>query len=531
MSAKLVLKELSRYKIGTLANIIYRNALLYPKKEAFICSSERITFAEFNSRVNILVHALHSMGVNKGDVIGILSWNCLECYEVLGAAQKGGFILSPFNVRLHPDNLKYLIAHSEANTLFLGPEFVEMAKSLRRGLPKLKNLVSFEESTAAVINYGDLLAGYPSREPDVEVEEDDPLYIVYTAGTTGIPRGALWTHGRWIEHTRGVITGLSLEPTDKLLFPMPFFHVGGVGHPLDYFYVGGTSVIMKAFEPVAALQIIQDEKVTGMILVPTQLIAMLSSHVNKYDLSSLKRVVYVGSAMPLEVLERAIRQLGPIFVGMYALTESGRNLTFLRKEEHKLTDKPENRKILTSAGRQHMEVHIRIVDDEGNDVPPGELGEIIVQSKGMMVEYWRNPDRTRERIVNGWLHTGDVGQYDENGYIYIVDRKDDMIISGGENIFPREVEEVLYKHPSVQEAAVIGVPDPYWVERVHAVVTLREGARLTANELITFCRNHIARYKAPKSVEFVDSMPHTPVGKISRKQLKEQYLKGLEKLS
>jgi len=287
----------------------------------------------------------------------------------------------------------------------------------------------------------------------------------------------------------------------------------------------------RAFDPAATLQTIQDEKATDIDIVATHLIAMLAlPDVDKYDLSSLKRMWYAASPMPVEVLKKGIKTWGQIFAQAYGETESGPAITDLPRKDHNVLDRPpEEQRILASAGRPSIGVHVRVVDDKDNDVKPGEVGEIIVQSKHTMVEFWHKPDDTREALVNGWLHTGDMGTYDEKGYVYIVDRKKDMIISGGENIYPREVEEVLYQHPAVLEAAVIGIPDPFWVERVHAVVALKQEASVTADELITFCKEKLARYKAPKSAEFVDSLPKNPAGKILKRQLRGKYWERLER--
>ena len=533
MSKRLLLKELSRYNIGTFADIIYRNALLYPDREAFVCGTERITFSEFNVRVNSLIHALWSMGVKKGDVIGILSWNCLDYVDVYGAAMKGGFIVSPFNPRLQASELDYLLNYSEANTLFVGPELVEIVESLRPRLSRVKHFISFEGSAPNMIAYRDLLATHSREEPDIQVEEDDPLAIIYTSGTTGVPRGALYTQRRFLDDTRTLVIIMGLQPRDKHIQIMPLFHIGGGTHFRAFFYIGGTTVIMpqRSFDPAATLQVIQDEKATDIDIVATHLVAMLAlPDLDKYDLSSLKRMWYAASPMPVEVLKRGMKTWGPIFAQAYGETESGPAITDLPRQDHCVLDKPpEEQKILASAGRPSIGVHVRVVDDKENDVKPGEVGEIIVQSKHIMVEFWHKPDETRETLINGWLHTGDMGTYDEKGYVYIVDRKRDMIISGGENIYPREVEETIYQHPSVLEAAVIGIPDPYWVEKVHAVVTLKEGASLTEQELIDFCKQTLARYKAPKSVEFVDALPKNPAGKILKRELREKYRKGLQR--
>jgi long-chain acyl-CoA synthetase len=526
MTAKLLLRELSRYKVGTYADIIYRNALLHPDREALIFGSERVTFAEFNARVNSLIGALQSMGVKKGDVLGVLSWNCLDYIYVFGAAMKGGFIISPFNCRLQADELDYLINYSEANTLFVGPEFVEMAERLRPRTPRVKHFVSFEGPAPGMLGYRDLLANFAQEEPDVQVEEDDPLYIFYTSGTTGVPKGALYTHRCAIDDTRTRAIEMSLRAGDRNILMMPLFHVGGADPLRVMFYVGGTSIIIRDFEPVAVLKAIQDEKATDIQIVATHLAAFLAlPDVKKYDVSSLKRIYYTGSPMPAELLKRGIEMWGLIFCQGYGLTETGPNVTTLHEEEHGVLYGPaEGQEILASAGQPNVGVQVRVVDKDDNDVEIGEAGEIVVKSKQIMVEWWHKPEETRQTVVNGWLHTGDIGRYDQRGYLYIVDRKKDMICSGGENIYPREVEEVIYQHPAVLEAAVIGLPDPYWVEKVHAVISLKKGASLTAEEIISFCKGKIARYKAPKSVEFVKSLPKNPSGKILKKELRQNYL-------
>jgi long-chain acyl-CoA synthetase len=521
MKSRLLLKELSRYKIGTYADIIYRNALLYPDRDALIYGPDRVSFAEFNGRVNSLVHALSSMGVSKGDGIGVLSWNCLEYVIAYGAALKGGFVISPFNVRLQTDELDHLINYSEINTLFVGLEFADMAHSFKPRLPQVKHYISLESPVPGMAYLPDLLAEYPAEEPDVQVDEDDPIFIIYTSGTTGLPRGALYTHRNAMDNTRTFVIMKGLQREDKHITVMPLFHIGGIDNVNVCFYVGSSNVIMKFFDPLAALQTIHNERATDIQIVATHLAALFDlPEFDKYDLSSLKRIYYVGSPMPVELLKKGLSVLGPIFLQGYGQTESGPNLSSLPREDHKVLDKPaEKQVVLASCGRPAVGVHMRIVDDKGNDVEPGEVGEIIAESRHTMIEYWHKPDDTRETIVDGWLHTGDMGRYDENGYIYIVDRKKDMIVSGGENIYPREVEEIIYQHPAVLEAAVIGVPDPYWVEKVHAVVALKKGASLTADELINFCKERIARYKAPKSVEFMKSLPKNPSGKILKKEL------------
>ncbi|MFZ7111419.1 MAG: class I adenylate-forming enzyme family protein [Desulfatiglandales bacterium] len=530
MSEKFILKELSRYKVGTYGDIIYRNALLYPDQMAFKCGEERVTFSQCNARTNRLIHALTDMGVKKGEVLGVYSWNCIEYTDVYAAAMKGGFVSSPYNARLKVDELDYLINYSEATTLFVGPEMVETVQALRPRLPRVKNVILFKGTGPDMISYGDLTARYPDDEPDVEVREEDPVFIFYTSGTTGVPRGALYTQARGMDDTRRFAVALTLEHGDKHIQIMPLFHVGGTKNMWGYFFVGGSNVIMPqiSFDPGATLQAIQDERATDIHIVATHLASFLAlPDVDQYDLSSLKRMFYAASPMPVELLKRGMEKWGPIFLQFYGSTEDGPCVTMLSRKQHDLLGRPpEEQKTLASAGFPHIGVHVRIVNEEEKDVAPGEVGEIIVHSKGVLEEWWHKPEETRETVIDGYVHTGDMGRYDEQGHIYIVDRKRDMIVSGGENIFPREVEEILYAHPAVQEAAVIGLPDAYWVEKVHAVVVLKQGQAVTEEEIITFCKERMARFKAPKSVDFVDALPKNPAGKILKRELRDAYKKA-----
>jgi long-chain acyl-CoA synthetase len=527
------LKELSRYPVGTFADIVYRNALLYADKEAFVYQSEKITFSQYNQRVNTLIHALQDLGFKKGDVIGVLSWNCIDYIYVYGAAMKGGFIASPFNTRLQLDELKTLINYSCAKALFVGPELVETAKKLKEFLPQVKQYIALEASAPGMLNISDLMKGRSSAEPEVQISEDDNVFIFYTSGTTGVPRGALYTHRHAMEDTRKFVSALRLEGGTRYLGIMPFFHIGGTKVCLGHFYSGGRVFIAadRSFNPATFIQTIAEEKITDIHVVPTHLVAIFNlPDIDKYQVSSLQRVHYAGSPMPVEILRRGIAKWGLVFVQIYGSTEVGPNTTYFSQQQHDVLDKsPEDQKVLMSAGLPIIGTHIRIVDNNNNDVEPGVPGEIIIESKSNMVEWWHKPEETQETIINNWLHTGDIGTYDEKGYIYIVDRKKDMIISGGENIYPREIEEIVYQHPAVKEAAVIGIPDPYWVEKVHAVVSLREGASLTEKELIEYCRERMARYKAPKSVEIINSLPKSPAGKILKREIREKYWQGFER--
>ena len=530
MPGRLILKELSRYAIGTYADIIYRNALLHSEDLAFVYGPKRITFSEYNRRVNSLIRALQSLGLKKGDGIGALTWNCLEYTDIYGAGMKGGFVVSPFNPRMQKEELEYIINYSKVKALFVGAEMAELIEQLRPSLPEVKNFISLEGKVTGMLDFDELLDKVPKDEPDVDVQEDDPFVIFYTSGTTGVPRGAVYSHYRKMEEARTKILTTGLKPDNKHVMIMPLFHIGGWSQFWAFFFVGASNVIMtqRSYDPAATLQIIQDERATDIHIVPTHLVGMLAlPNIDKYDLSSLKQLWYAASPMPVELLRKGIKRFGPVFGQGYGQSESGPDISILTEEFHQVLDKsPEEQKVLASCGQPCLWVHARIVDEKMNDVEPFAVGEIVVQSKSVMVGYWNLPEETDRVMAGGWLHTGDMGYYDEKGFMFIVDRKKDMIITGGENVYPREVEEILYRHPAVSEAAVIGVPDDKWVERVHAVITLKEGKAATADQIIEFCKNSLARYKAPRSVDFVESLPKNPQGKILKRELREKYWQG-----
>jgi len=512
--------------LGTFANVIYRNAILYSDAEAFVCGSERISFKQFNERANRLTHALQAMGIQKGDIIGILSWNCLEYLEVFGAAMKGGFVLAHYNPRQQAGELVDLINDSEPRVLFIGPECVETVDKIHKQLPKTDTFLVLGDGQGYMKAYGEIVEGQPKTEPESEVTAEDPLTIFYTSGTTGKPRGALYEHKRKLENATMKALHIGVEFGDRHLVILPMFHIGGDSHIWPFFLVGGCNVIMPVSSALSdALRIIAEEQITDVQIVPTQLVSLLNlPDIDQYDLHCLKRIWYAASPMPTEVLKRGLSLFGPIFMQGYGQTESGPDITVLGRENHHYSEEStEAQSVLASCGRPCIGVHVRIVDDDGCDVETGEIGEIIVQSRRTMAGYYHRPEETREAIREGWLYTGDLGYYDERGFIFIKDRRHYMIISGGENVYPAEVENVLYRHPAVREVAVIGIPDPYWVERVHALVVLKENVQATEEDIITFCKDNIAHYKAPKSVEFVEDLPKNPQGKILKRVIRSKF--------
>jgi len=511
----------------TLKDLLNRNAKTYPDKTAFIFGNKRYTFKEVNQRVNSLVNALASMGVRKGDRVGLLAYNCSQYFEVFNVA-KAGMICVPLNYRSVARELVYLINNAEANTLILEKEFVNTILPIRHELVGVKNFICLDAAVENMASYEQLISSSPPDEPADNVEADDPCVLFYTSGTTGRPKGALHTHKSLLAEAAAV--GQNFTPDDIALCVMPFFHVAGSAvYLFPAFASGATVVIHKKFEEVPILETIEREKVTYICLVPAMIIRLLERpDLDKYDLSSLHTIVYTGAPMPFEALKEGVKHFGKIFVQLLGQTET-LNLTILNKEDHNIEGSAKETKRLESVGKPPRAGEVRIIDKQGHDVPAGEVGEIVARSDRMMKEYWKLPKETAEIMKGGWLHTGDLGRMDEDGYIYIVDRKKDMIISGGENIYSREVEEVLYSHPAVQEAAVVGVPDEKWGESVKAVIVLRKGMTATEDEIINFCKEHLASYKKPKSVEFWDSLPMTGSGKIMKAEIRDRYWKGYEK--
>ncbi|MEJ2041364.1 MAG: long-chain-fatty-acid--CoA ligase, partial [Desulfosarcinaceae bacterium] len=499
----------------------------YPEKEAFVCGSQWVSFKDFNERVNRLVHALEAIDIKKGEVIGILSWNCLEYAEVFGAAMKGGYILAHLHPRLKEKELIQLANASKAGLIFIGSNLVEITERIGGHLSHAKTLVAFGNARKQMIAYHEFVKNQSTAEPEARVAEHDPLVIFYTSGTTGNPRGALYTHKQKLENACMKALDIGLDFGDRHLVILPMFHIGGDSHIWPFFVKGGCNVLFPepSFSPEACMQTLAEERITDVQIVPTQLVSLLNlQDVQSYDLSKLKRIWYAASPMPVEVLKRGLALFGPLFIQGYGQSESGPHTTILTQDAHRVIDKAgADQQVLASCGQPCIGVQIRIVDLEDNDVEAGEIGEIIVKANRIMTGYWQDPDATGETIKDGWLYTGDLGFYDEKGFIYIADRKKDMIVTGGENVYPKEVEEILYRHPAVMEAAVIGIPDEYWVERVHAIVTLKEGAKVTEEEIIDFCKAHIANYKTPKGVNFVESLPKSPQGKILKKEIRKQY--------
>jgi acyl-CoA synthetase (AMP-forming)/AMP-acid ligase II len=512
-----------------LGELIARNARKFPEKEAIIFGDARLTWREFNARINRVAHAFQDLGISRGDKVALLMFNCnqyLECYFGLA---KLGAVAVPVNFRLHPQEITYIVDDADAVAFVVGDQLIDTVRGIQKDLPLVQRYISVTPAPVeGMVHFESLIQQHPDDEPVILVDEDDPAFIMYTAGTTGRPKGAVLTHKSQVMMWTSAIIQLMSEPGVgnawdlRICSPPPLFHMASFGYCLAHL-LGGATVILptEVFNPAEIMQTIEREKVSSMLLIPAMAsFLVLLPDLDKYDASSLKIWLSGASVLPTQTRKAMMERFPGLMVyDAFGQTETGGLVSMLRPSEGE-------RKV-ASVGRALPYVEIRVVDDEDRDVPIGEVGEAVYQGPNIMMEYYKNPEGTAEAMRNGWFHSGDLVRRDEEGFLYIVDRKTDMIVSGGENIYPAEVEEVLYRHPKILEAAVIGVHDEQWGEAVKAVVVPKPGEELTEEEVIDFCKEHLASYKKPKSVDFIDALPRNPTMKVLKTVLRERYGKAV----
>lgn len=516
-------------RLSVLGDVILSNANAFAGKPAFIDRGRAVTFEGINQRINRLNNALERLGLAKGDRVAILARNRHEYFEAYGVA-KSALIAVPLNWRLSAQELLHPLCDSRPALLLAEPGYASLIDALRSHLPFVRHFVTFGAAREGWLAYEALLAEASDSEPRAEVSPQDVACLMYTSGTTGRPKGAMLTHGALLRNCRQAVENvLELEADDVALAAMPLFHVGGMWyHLFPAFARGCASAILAEFEPRAALRAIEAHGVTVAHFVPTMVHALLMQpEVHAFDLSRLRLLYYAASSIPVELLRRAIGVFRHSrFLQCYGSTEAGM-VSALGPEDHaRAAREPGRENILLSCGRELGVGEVRIVDLEGRAVPCGEPGEITVRNARSMAGYWDNPVATRQAVTDGWLRTGDIGRIDAEGYLYLVDRKHDMIVSGGENVYPREVEEVLCQDPAVLEAAVFGLPDPKWVERVAAAVVLKPGSAATVDDIVRRARTQLAGYKCPKTVIFADTLPRNATGKVLKRELRRHYGDG-----
>jgi long-chain acyl-CoA synthetase len=515
----------------SIVNGLREAAASNPEKMAAVCGSTRLTFRQTLERVNRLSGALDRLGIRGGDRVAVLALNCHRFFELYYGVPQLGAVVVPINFRIPPAEIKYILDHSGARALAVDDAFAPLVDEVRSQLETVEHFISISDTPRdSYLDYETLLSDSSPEYAAPPVDAGGLMGLFYTSGTTGEPKGVMLTHDNIVANVRHVQGAYQYEADSIYLHSAPMFHLADGAATFSYTSRGSTQVFIPRFEPQATLEAIQRERVTHALLVPTMINFVLQvPNLADYDLSSLRYITYGASPIAPEVLRRAMQVFGCNFGQGYGLTEAAPLLTVLTPDDHRraLAD---NERLLASCGKAVAGVEVRVVDVDGRDVRPGEVGEIIARGPNIMRGYWRRDDDTANTIIDGWLHTGDLATVDEEGYLYLVDRKKDMIVTGGENVFSTEVEAVLYAHPAVKEAAVIPVPDAQWGEAVHACVALKDQPPASAEELIEFCRLRLATYKVPRSIEIIaGELPKGGTGKILKKQLRERYWQGHER--
>src|SRR5271165_723942 len=506
----------------TLADLPRKGAARHGDRIAVVFEDTRLTYGELNRRVNQAAHALSQLGLKPRERITILSDNSARYLEVYLAAAKLAASVTPLNTRLSDPELEHIVADSEAVAILVGDGYEQRATELLANVEGLRFGVSLDNEVDGFTGYEPALAQAPDHEPELAdgPRQDELAVLMYTGGTTGLPKGVMLSHHNVMTATiANVIVG-EFTREDSTCHVLPMFHVAW-WPILTMLLVGGTVVINRRPDLGEILRLIERERCTHMNLVPSIYGWLLDvAPAEARDLRSLRTLNYSGSPFAVENLKRAIKVFGPIFAQGYGATESaGGPITYLAVEDHHL-DGVDSR-LLASAGKAGICSEVKVVDERDEPVATGNVGEVCVRGEHIMVGYWKNPELTDRALRGGWYHTGDMGYLDESGFLFLTDRKSDMIITGGENVYPTEVENSIYTHPDVLECSVVGMPDDRWGEVVQAVVVRREGSQIDAAAIIDHCREQLAGYKCPNRVAFVESVPKTAVGKISRKAVKE----------
>jgi len=522
-SPETIQAELARRLL--LGEIIARNARKFPEKEAVIYGDTRLTYRQFNARVNRLAHALMDIGIKKGEHVAIFSFNSNQYLETYFALAKMGAVAVPLNFRLHPQEVKYIINNSDSVALIVGAPFVPTVRNLQPDLPQVREYIAVSaEPVEGMRHYESLVQKYPDHEPLVLVDEEEAGFIMYTAGTTGRPKGAVLSHKSEIVMWMVVGAEVASEPgvggLDELraLVAPPIFHLAAFGYCQAHLMAGATLVMTtQVFDPLEILRLVQDERCDSLLLIPAMANFIIQSpDIGKYDTSSLKIWASGAAILPTQTRRDFTKHFPNVKIfDIFGQTEMCPVVTILRPSDAPRKD--------ASVGKAIACVEIRVVDDADRDVPVGSVGEAVYRAPTMMSEYYKNPQATIEAFRGGWFHSGDMVKRDGEGFLYVVGRKQDMIVSGGENIYPAEIEDVLQSHPKILEAAVIGVFDEEWGESVKAVVVLKRGEALTEEEVIEYCKQHLASYKKPKSVDFVDALPRSSTMKVLKTVLREKY--------
>ena len=519
-----------------IAKLLTRSAASSPARPAIIHGQRQIDYGTFDARANRLAAGLRRLGIRAGDNVSVLMYNRPEMLEAMFACFKLGCAAVPLNFRLHPNEVAYIVDNSESRALIMSPEFVEPMTAVRERFPGAQHLIAVEacgQAATGLLDYDQLLGAERDPFDDADVAPDDVAWIFYTSGTTGAPKGAMLTHRNLLAMTMNyyadICPGFGFD--EVVLHAAPLSHGSGC-YALPNIGKAAANVIPAAvsFDAGTVLQAIESHRVTNMFVAPTMVRMLMDTpNFERYDLSSMKALCYGGAPMMVEDMAEAMAKFSGCLVQLYGQAEAPMTISYLPHQGHVPDGSPEQIRRLASAGIARTDCEVVILDEADRELSPGEMGEIATRSDLVMKGYWKNPEATTETLRGGWLHTGDMGYLDDQGYLFIMDRSKDMIISGGENIYPREIEEVIIQHAAVREVAVVGIPDPVWGEAVIAIVSLVPGRTVEEAELVDLCRSQIASYKKPRRVEYVDELPVNNYGKILKRELRDRYWKDTER--
>ncbi len=510
----------------------------YPGRTAVVCGDQRFTYAQFSDRTARQAGALRSLGLQAGDRVAFLGANCHRLLEGYYGVLEAGGVLLPLNIRLASQELAYILNDSEATVLFFEEQFIPLVESFRNNLHAVKNFVPLDFKPNAPWmerqNYEEMLAAAtPFRADVMQIDENSLAELFYTSGTSANPKGVMLTHRNIYLHALNVAIAFGAGGDSVELHTIPLFHANGWGVAHSLTYVGGKHVMMRKFETTEVFRLIEREGAQSLSVVPAMATALVNCPERpKFNLTTLQRMSIGGAASSPTLVREVEEKMGCACYSGYGLTETAPVLTTARMKPGLEWQGQERFEKQASTGHPVPGVEIRVVDPDGNDVPHDgqSIGEIVARSDGVMAGYWKQPEATAEVMRGGWFHTGDMATMDENGYALIVDRKKDIIVSGGENISSLEVEKALLAHPGIYEIAVIPVPDPRWGEVPKALVVMKPGVTATENELLEFCRGRLTHYKCPRSVEFLDALPRTGTGKVLKKELRKKYWSGTESI-
>ncbi len=510
--------------ILTIGDVTRHHARIRPKRVAIHFEGQRTTYGELDRRANRVANGLIAEGLGSQARIAYLSKNSPAYFDLWFGAAKADVVLVPVNFRLAPPEVAYVVGDAGAEILFVSADFYPLVEKVAHDLKSVRRIIALDGGHAGWTAYADWLAGQADLDPAIPVAREHCAIQMYTSGTTGHPKGAQLSHANLLTLVPGALNQFGAwHDNDVNLVCMPLFHIAGSGWALVGFARGVETVLMRDPDPAAILRLIPEYRITKAFMVPALLLFLMQSPMSKTtDFSSLELIVYGASPAPIDLVRNALRTFGCDLAQVYGLTETSGAITYLPPDDHD----ENNAGRLKSCGKAMDGIEIRVVDADGKEVAVGQVGEIIARSPQNMLGYWNQPEATRRAIRGEWFHTGDAGYLDADGYIYIYDRVKDMIISGGENIYPAEVESALFGHPGVADVAVIGIPDATWGEAVKAMVVKKPGANITAEELIGFARGRIAHYKAPRSIDFVETLPRTPTGKILKRELRKPFWAG-----